>query len=786
MTKFLSHIAQPFFLLLLAACTADDLTQSDTPLDSDTDIRLLTGIRATIEHGAASAPTRAGTVTPLLDDVGRTDFRGGDRIVFTTIRRTQTPLDAFTYDGITFLAGEEGGWMRDENDNGPERVYWTDATNHHTFIAYSLQQGQGSYWKPSRFTIEEGGQKVPMTYYVGALGNPTLTGGANDTIDFSLTPAQQLLDENIDTVNNVVVYHNPLLEHEDIVISHNTSVLAEPGGSVASVKFHHALSSVRVIVNISGFSTGASATADNATVVSNMRLLHQPTMYVWKQTDWKAQPMNATIQLGEVLSAQAMIDSAWTNSGTTPPAFNQRKALKLWIPQHNGSGTNQSKTFTFYGITTPQPASYLSTLTAANELPYRNADLVFDVTYPDPMLPTTHTLTRTYRAQVPNCAFDAGYNTTINISLNHEDEQMAVGVEYENWQFVTTPDHSNLKKNSTFLHNTARDSVTIASDLAATADDATWLYLNGNHLLDIYGHTGDSKTDAYQISTAYQLLSLAYEVSEGERDFTGKFIRLDADLTLQPSTKTTQEETVKARDDQDIRSIARALDWIGIGDDTHPFNGTFLGGDRFIYRLKGRPLFAHLGSNAKVEYLQVNAITLGNSDFAYTVIDGNGLLANINDGKIFGCKVVGNVQLNGTTSGALTGTNTGHVFACYHIGDTQGTTHTGGLVGSNSGTIVGCYQAGKVTATTSTGGITADNTGTLNTNFYNSNLLTPTETHPEVTPMTSAQMTKETFVTLINTGLTSWRTTHPSDNYTNYQYIFHPANYPTIEEVTTP
>ncbi len=784
-------------ILFLTACTADDLSSTKPAYQGNGDARELTGIRAVIESGKTTLLTRAGIVTPLLDYVGRNDFVGGDKIVFTEIRRTTTPLDAFTYpgkgyikkvdgvdtrityDGIEFIAGEEGGWARNESDNGPERVYWTDATNVHTFIAYSIPQNYGQYWKPYHFTTGTGDDAVRKTYYIGAIGNPTLTGAGNDTIDFTLTAEEQAA--NTATVNNVTTYGNPKLEQEDVVISYNTDMQAEPGGSVALVKFHHALSSIRIIANISGFSTGASAAADNATVVSNMRLLHQPTIYIWKQTDWQAQPMNATIQDGESLSDQEMINSAWAGADVIP-AYNQRKALKLWIPQPAGSGSNQSKTFTFYGITTPQPSTYISTLDEDDK--NRNAELIFDVTYPDPMKPST-TVTKTYKATVADCHFDSGYNTTINISLNHENEEMTVGVEYENWQFVATPDHSELKKNSTFMQDTERDSITIAADEAATADDATWLYWNGETLLDIYGHTG-SEADAYQISTAYQLLSFAYEVKSGN-DFAGKFIRLDADLTLQPTAKNTREETVKTSDDQSVSGIDLALSWIGIGDDSHAFNGTFLGGNRFIYRLKGSPFFVNVGSSGKIENLQVNSIVLGNSDYEYTVVEGRGLLADQNEGSIFGCKTVGNVQLSGDSdaptspSGALVGINSGKVFACYHIGDTYGTINAGGLIGSNSGTVASCYHAGKVTASGTTGGITSANTGTLDNNYYNSNLLTPSVALDGVIAKTSGEMTKSAFVDLINAGITTWFEEHTT-GYDIYRYVYHPANYPTVEK----
>lgn len=756
------HKSYTYILLLLTAilygCSDNDATN---PAPGLSDARELDGIQAEIVGGNTDAMTRAGTVTTLVDYVGRHQFVPNDEVVFTRISRTEAPILQFTYSGITFKAGNENAWSRD--DSGPDRVYWTDAQSDHTFIAYSIPQAAGFDWHS--YTFEQDGST--KTWYIGSLGNPLAEGD----IDYSLTAEEQAAEA--ETVGGKPVYRNHKLNNEDLLIAYDTEMQAMTGGSVALVRLYHALSSIRVVVNISGFSSTAS---DHATVVSNMRLLHQPTMYIWMQGDAGTQPLRP-LEGSTVTLDQSVVNAAW--GGSEAPAYDQRKDLKLWIPLPAGSGTEQSKTFTFYGITTPQPGEYMRTLDADSD--YRKAELEFDVTYPNPLLPT-QTVTKTYKASLKDVFFKPGFNTTIHVALNHENEQITIGAEYVNWQFVATPDVGQLKKNSTFLQDTERTSVYLAGiDEKATIDDATWLYeMNGN-LYDVYGHTG-TIDDPFQISTAYQLLSFAYEVKAGNggagRDFTGKYIRLDADLTLQPTSDKYKEEIVDNGDNEtQISKATSALEWIGIGDAIHPFNGTFIGGDRFIYRLKGSPLFAALGQDARVEELQVNAITIGNG--SYTAVTGNGLFAESNAGLICGCRVVGDVSLSGTAAGAFVGQNTGTLYVCYHVGDTQGAGLTGGLVGSNSGIIEGCYQAGAVTGTT-TGGITGSNTGTLDNNYYNSDMLTPDYSPSEgVEGRTSTQMTKQAFVTDINNGITAWRNAHP-DMYDNYQYIYQPANYPKL------
>lgn len=745
--------------VLLTGCTADEVLPNS---DGKTGKQELTAFRAEIMGGASGA-RRAGTVTTLVHYVGRQRFKPDEETTFTKICRTEDPLTEFTYKDIVFRTIDGSGWTRKLNDDGTpfdggkDRVYWTDAVKPHTFIAYNKPATDAYDWKKYQF-VEGGTQK---TYYLGSLGNPMLTGAANDTIVYA------------DSVS---------LANEDLLLAYDEGMQVETGGNVALVKFYHALSSVRVIVNISGFS---STSSDYAAVVSNMKLLHQPTMYVWMQANTGAQALRVTRNNdGSIVSTdQPMVNTAWDNGGSNQPDYDQRKALKLWIPQPAGTGSAQSKTFTFYGITTPQDFAYISTLPEGSD--YRKVELQFDVTYPNPLKPSTN-VTRTYTATLADnpdtedvdetVYFEPNYNTTINISLNHRNELMTVGAEYENWQYVATPDVGQLKKNSTFLQSTAHDgvNVTIVGDAKATMDDATWLYDYNGTIYDIYGHDGSSEESAYQISTANQLLSFAYEV-KNNRDFAGKFVRLDADITLQKDAEKTQEELVP-NEKGELDSANPALVWIGIGDNTHAFNGTFLGGNRYIYRLKGSPLFLNVGDNAKIEQLQVQPISIGNG--TYTAVDGGGVFAETNSGMICGSKVVGDVVLSGSTAGAFVGTNTGKLYASYHIGDTKGTTTAGGLVGSNAGIVASCYHAGLVTAT-NVNGICGTTSGTVDNCYYNNTLLTAVPTDG-ATGKSTTEMTKQAFVDALNAGITTWRTANPAGGYDAYQYVHQAANYPSI------
>jgi hypothetical protein len=385
------------------------------------------------------------------------------------------------------------------------------------------------------------------------------------------------------------------------------------------------------------------------------------------------------------------------------------KSVKLWCPEPDGEGDNQSKTFTFYGLTTPQDATFHAINGNDQSLGFS-----FTVTYPDPMNPQGAPLVKTYQGAFGQTVnFNSGVCTTLNISLNHWDEQMFMDVTYNDWNFVSTPDLGELRKKSTFMD--INSAVTTHDMPTATIDDATWLYISGDAVKDIYGNDG-TQEHPYRITSASQLLSFAKEV-KGGMTFEDKYIRLDADITMQASTAKTSAE--------DADSKVSPVSWIGIGDAAHAFHGTLLGGDRYINRLCGSPLFLNLGTKAVVEQLHVT--TIGS-------ISGGGALAETNAGVIGGCKVIDDVD---TTGGALVGTNDGIVYACYHTGLSNGNR----LIGQDHGNTIGCYQASDITS-------------------FDEALL-------------------KSLVATLNTSLTTWYASHP--NLTEFTFVYSPASYPTVK-----
>lgn len=680
------YIIYLLLVLTIVSCKEDLISKVDT---NNAEAVELTGAEAYI---AGNSSTRAAALD-AYNYVGRSTFINDDQMVLTTIKRTASPINGFHYTGIVYKHEIEdgqtsGGWNRDPDEGyahdehgallttHPERIYWSDSHNGHTYIGYSKPQGAFD-WTVKEATYGGSGT-VGIPVYYGSLGDPTAPG----IIDYKNDADEEPVSDNNPSAPSDKSYKsgNEKIKSDDILLTYDNDKHAETGGSVAKLYFHHGLAQVRVIVNIQGFSASSTA-ADSWSVVSGMTLKDMLTLYRWRQQSNAAEALDGTYDVSNV--------TAIYGSGVT---YDQKKDVHLWIPRPEGTGAGVGKQFTFYGLAVP-------TTMAAESL-----NLEFTVKYQDPMDPWIDAqktepkmVDHTYRAQMSSSiVFRAGYCTTINISLNHNNEQMTVGAEYMDWQLVETPDQGELKKNNTFLTSIARktgtdrdaEGVTIVGDPLATEDDATWLYKSGNGtILDIDGNDG-TIDHPYAISTAEQLLSFAYEVSNG-RTFEGQYVKLCTDLVLQPSIDILHDaEGFYTLDSNGARTPSTGIVWPGIGEADKPFNGNFLGSSCYINNLYGKDLFTYLGPNAIVEHIFISK-TLG--------ITGKGSVAEVNEGVICGLNVEGDIKVVDPTAdycGSITGINKGVLLACSHIGDTEGYGTVGALVGKNDGVLAVCYCVG--------------------------------------------------------------------------------------------
>ena len=713
----MSKVSSSILSLTLAAallCTScSESTLPGDPIDANPVI--ISSIQATM---GSSSDSRADVPLTDPDYIGRKDFADGDNLVFTTIKRTDNPIDIYTYEGILWERHGDS-WVRG-NDGKAKKIYWSDALNGHTFTGYS---------KPAMPADQEFAWNEINNYYYGHLGN--FTNSSADVIDYTSKFAA-------DGVTIAAADSGSIkLRRDDIVLTHNPALKAQPGGSIALVEFRHALSNILIVVNINGFAASNDA-EDTESIVSDMRLADQPVNYKWNKASDKAEPLD---------------DSDATNV----PEWDTKKTLKACIFSPKGKNTGRYKQFTF------------STLAVPTTDDGRDMSFTFDVTYPDPLRPNTATLTKTYTATLNKVKLYAGKRTQINITLEHTNEKMTVGAEYINWEFVLTPNESSLVKKSTFLTSTERSSVTIHTDAEANADDATWLYKKADDsVYDIYGNDGNTHDKAYTISTADQLLSFAYEVKEGY-NFEGKFVKLDAAITMQPKL------TTQATD-------ANAVHWIGIGDNDHAFNGKFLGYSRQLSGLLGKPLFIKTGKDAFVEHISLKNVLR---------VDGGGAAVETNGGILGACIIEGDVIYSSTTGtetycGSLAAVNTGHILSCVHIGKVQGPDYVGGLVGLNKGHIVASYHTGYVISSTDNskvnGTVAKSDNGKVFGIYFNSDYLPGTNDGAQSTTYLQSEKfvddingSKISYIEKEETGLT----TGMKDHYrTEHNFQYRPGAYP--------
>lgn len=735
-------------ILTFFACQDDDVMTNSESEGSE-----LVSVRAEI----GGADTRA-AATKNVDYIGREKFAGNDVMVLTHIKRTEKPLASFSYEKVRYVCNQNLAWSRSIQDGfcEQERIYWTDNASYHTFKGYSVPQAWAS-------SIAEKWNETDGTF----TGQFDYRKDSNEKtyVDFR-SQFSDMKDELLTNSQGVKVPTGHLvdstgtrLRNEDVLIVCNTEQLIDKGGMTTTLRYRHALASLRVIIDINGFAP-TSTSEDAKTMVSNLVVLNQPWKYKWTQEpfDLCAADNNGALQnpgwgvqdnMGET---DAKIDSVFT-----------------WQPRPDGEGTGKAKKFTFYSLIVPGQQT--------------NFTMNYRVTYPMYNNPDEN-WTKTYQAVVPTVNFLPGYTTTLLISLNHKGEPIYIGANYVDWEYVETPDRGELQKISTFLDVNVRDKdgkkvVSIAMDSEATKDDATWLYYlegdktNEANIRDIYGNDG-SENKPFIIKTARQFMSFAYEVKEGlttrGRTFEGKYIKLDSDICLQKSTVIPASDTIT---------------WNGIGDASNPFKGTFDAGFRIIKGLKGKPLFANNAGTILFLYLED---IIG-------IKDGNAAFVETNSGNLIGCSVGSRkfddpnytILGDGTNIyfGSLCSVNSGTITACYSTSSfvvKKASATIGGLVGNNTGTIQVSYAASHVDATspTAVNGVAGANSKTISDSYFDKDqnklvdVLSGDVDACGAKALTTLQLQDEYQVRMLNDQLTNL-------NVTTYRFYYRTAAYPVLD-----
>lgn len=691
--------------LIAAAMLAVSCSDESDTFKLSADAVELTGIETTISESSVSTRAQGSIgeeILPIPGYIGRQFFVKDDKMVITKFQRTENSIKDYSYSGVEFLSNEGGAWSR--TTSTPERIYWTDNINAHTFIGYSCPQG----WDFSeKWTTQGDGINNNINYYGY----------------FSSTP---VTDTNEHTTHVVDFSDSTKIAAEDILLTYDTEKQAETGGSVAILHYKHALASANISVNILNFAADDKS-ADVNTEVYDLEILEQPYKYMWGQI-----PVN---------SVNGIDHPGWGAQMIAPTqGEHPNVTIKTWLKDPEGIGTNRNKTFLFRSLIVPGKQNAVK--------------LRFKVRYPQALNPTefveknyTATLRGTKPGDESGVYFEPGKCTNINISLNHKNEAITIGAEYVDWENAETPDETGLSKYSTYLDTTVRDSVTIAGDDNATADDATWLYLNAsNELKDIYGNDG-TQARPFQISNARQFLSFAYEV-KGGRDFNGQYISLDASLLLQP--------TEEVEDDLNNATIT----WIGIGEADKPFNGTFLAPNRFVRYLKGNPLFMNIGENGRVEGLTLDRVV---------DLSNGGMVAGTNSGTI--CATMAEVYkkttaFSGTNVSGICGTNNGTIVACGVIGNIS--TPIVGICANNSGSIIASY------AGINNSGLVTTNSGSISGCYYDSDKAVGPVSQTGAEGLPTLTMQRTGFVETLNTALQS------AEGADEHAYQYRAANYPKV------
>lgn len=622
--------------MLMASCK--DETETLSPM-GDPSLEL--------ERVDAVISTSATRATTNNDYIGRDVFVSGDRMVLTKMQRSSKPLVGFSYQGVNY--GYSGSaWDRAVGSDGmptdgqPDRIYWSDNASPHTFIGYAIPQA----WDAGKWVNTENIYSGQFTY----TEDPETH---QKTVDFSAisTEMEDILDSNKQPTGQKIDKKGTNLKKEDLLLTHSTQMFADPGGLTTTLHYRHALASLRVIIDIQGFAPSTYA-EDVRTTIDNLVVLNQPYKYTWHSA---ITGEGFTMPDGTVIPGWGVANSTKVDDGTVD--------IKAWQPRPAGEGSGQAKVFTFYSLIVPGKQTGFGIKYKVHYPKYLNPAEIQDKDY--------QAVLKDKDGNDVTINFLPGYTTTIRVSLNHEGEPVYIGAEYIDWENVETPDRSDLQKISIFLDTDKRSDVTIANDNEATKDDATWLYKNSaGNVVDIYGNDG-TRDHPYLIKTACQLLSFAYEVKYG-RTFNMQYIKLDSDIYLQK--------------DLDSEEIS----WPGVGDENHPFEGFFYGGDRKILRLKGNPLFGCIGETAVVDKINFDKV-LG--------VTGSGVIAQKNKGLICGCFLEGDITgTNSSTSytGSIVGENDSFIIACAHVGKVSGYGTVGGLVGFNNGTVMACYHSGEI------------------------------------------------------------------------------------------
>ena len=323
-----------------------------------------------------------------------------DQIVITTFQRTNNPVKRYSYHNLILNYQGNGSWERPmegetPTDRNEKTLFWTDATSTNQLIAYSIPVSDTFDWKVK---IDD---ESSINYYYGSLGDIT-----KDAIDFSDN------EKGVQLMNN-----------EDLLLVKNDTLTPSDNGAKAILHFRHALTCVRVNVNLKDYLANGG---DKNTTISNLRVLNQPVFYRWDQGD------------AGVRALTTDDDNKFIKEKYNGMEMTLRKPVKFYNYNTASADTDKEKTFSFYGLLVPQDQQYYD---AAKKEPL---NIEFMAHYAD--AETGEPVSKLYRSTFNNVLLKPGFITILNIDLNHKGEVISYDVQYVDWSSSHVTKQMELEK----------------------------------------------------------------------------------------------------------------------------------------------------------------------------------------------------------------------------------------------------------------------------------------------------------------------------------------------------
>jgi hypothetical protein len=326
-----------------------------------------------------------------------------DQIVITTFQRTNNPVKRYSYHNLILNYQGNGSWERPmegetPTDGNEKTLFWTDATSANQLIAYSIPVSNTFDWDSMEVKIDD---KSSIKYYYGSLGDIT-----KDIIDFSDN------EKGVQLMNN-----------EDLLLVKNDTLTPSDNGAKAILHFRHALSCVRVNVNLKDYLANGG---DKNTTISNLRVLNQPVFYRWDQGD------------AGVRALTTDADNKFIKEKYNGMEMTLRKPVKFYNYNSASADADKEKTFSFYGLLVPQDQQYYK---AAKKEPL---NIEFMAHYAD--AETGEPVSKLYRSTFNNVLLKPGFITILNIDLNHQGEVISYDVQYVDWSSSHVTKQMELEK----------------------------------------------------------------------------------------------------------------------------------------------------------------------------------------------------------------------------------------------------------------------------------------------------------------------------------------------------